>query len=88
MRWEFGEWERGWRDIWPDMKIIFSVPDDKDHGVPNVPIGSITRSKAKKIQQTFILHLQNWIGFRFKGIEIKSWQLTSLVVESLCVGRL
>ena len=35
---------------------------DKNHGVPNVPTGPITRSKAKKIQQTFILHLQNWIG--------------------------
>ena len=33
--------------------------DDKNHGVPT---GPITRSKAKKIQQTFILHLQNWIG--------------------------
>ena len=32
---------------------------DKDHGVPT---GPITRSKAKKIQQVFILHLQNWIG--------------------------
>ena len=36
--------------------------DDKDHGVPNIPIGPITRSKAMKIQQTFIVHLQNWIG--------------------------
>ena len=35
---------------------------DKDHRVPNVPTESITRSKAKKIQQAFILHLQNWIG--------------------------
>ena len=33
-----------------------------DHGVPNDPIGLITRSNAKNIQQTFILHLQNWIG--------------------------
>ena len=24
--------------------------DDKDHDVPNVPTGPITRSKAKKIQ--------------------------------------
>ena len=31
--------------------------DDKDHDVPNVPIGPIIRSKAKKIQQTFILLL-------------------------------
>ena len=36
--------------------------DDKNHGFPNIPIGPITRSKAKKIQQTFILHLQNWIS--------------------------
>ena len=36
--------------------------DDKNHGVPNVPTRPITRSKTKKIQQTFILHLQNWIG--------------------------
>ena len=35
--------------------------DDNDQGVPNVPIGPITRSKAKKIQQTFLLDLQNWI---------------------------
>ena len=34
----------------------------KNHGVPNVPTGPITRSKAKKIQQAFIIHLQNWIG--------------------------
>ena len=33
--------------------------DDKNHGVPT---GPITRPKAKKIQQAFILHLQNWIG--------------------------
>ena len=32
-----------------------------DHGVSNVSNGPITRSKAKKIQQTFILHIQNWI---------------------------
>ena len=36
--------------------------DDKNHGVPTVRTRPITRSKAKKIQQTFILHLQNWIG--------------------------
>ena len=36
--------------------------DDMDHGVPNVSTRPITRSKAKKIQQAFILHLQNWIG--------------------------
>ena len=35
--------------------------DDKDPGIPNVPTGPITRSKAMKIQQTFIVHLQNWI---------------------------
>ena len=35
---------------------------DKNHGVPNVPTGPITRSKVKKIQQTFIFYLQNWIG--------------------------
>ena len=35
---------------------------DKDHGVPNVPTRLITRSKAMKIQPTFFLHLQNWIG--------------------------
>ena len=33
--------------------------DDKNHGVPT---GPITEHKAKKIQQAFILHLQNWIG--------------------------
>ena len=33
--------------------------DDKNHGVPT---GPITQPKAKKIQQAFILHLQNWIG--------------------------
>ena len=27
-----------------------------------VPTGSITQSKVRKIQQIFILHLQNWIG--------------------------
>ena len=32
--------------------------DDKDHGYPNVPTGL-----AKKIQQAFIFHLSNWIGF-------------------------
>ena len=36
--------------------------DDKDHGVPNIPIEPITRSKTKKIQQAFILYLQNWVG--------------------------
>ena len=36
--------------------------DDKNHGVPNIPTGPITWSKAKKIQQTFIVHLQDWIG--------------------------
>ena len=36
--------------------------NDKDDGVPNVPIGPITRSEANKIQQAFIVHLQNWIG--------------------------
>ena len=35
---------------------------DKDYNVLNVPTRPITRSKAKKIQQTFILHLQIWIG--------------------------
>ena len=35
---------------------------DKDHGVPNVPTELITLFKPKKIQQAFILHLQNWIG--------------------------
>ena len=29
---------------------------------PNVPTGPIIWFKAKKIQQTFILHLQIWIG--------------------------
>ena len=38
------------------------IEGDKNHGDPNVPTRPITRSKAKKIQQTFILHLQNWIG--------------------------
>ena len=33
--------------------------DDMNHGVPT---GPITQPKAKKIQQAFILHLQNWIG--------------------------
>ena len=33
--------------------------DDMNHGVPTEPI---TQPKAKKIQQAFILHLQNWIG--------------------------
>ena len=33
---------------------------DKYHGVPNVPTKSITRFKVKKIQQAFILHVQNW----------------------------
>ena len=33
--------------------------DDKNHGVPT---GPITEHKAKKIQQAFIPHLQNWIG--------------------------
>ena len=32
-----------------------------DHDVTNVPTRPITRSKAKKIQSAFILHLQNWI---------------------------
>ena len=40
-----------------DSMLIF----DKNHGVSNVQTGPITRSNAKKIQQTFILHLQNWI---------------------------
>ena len=35
---------------------------DKDYGVPNVPTRPITQSKAKKIQQAFILHLQDWIS--------------------------
>ena len=33
--------------------------DDKNHGVPTEPI---TRTKAKRIQQAFILHQQNWIN--------------------------
>ena len=33
-----------------------------NHGVPNGPTGRVTRSKAKNIQQRFMLHLQNWIG--------------------------
>ena len=36
--------------------------DDKDHGITNVSTGPITQPKSKKIQQAFILHLQNWIG--------------------------
>lgn len=35
---------------------------DKDHSVPNVSTGPITWSKTKKIEQTFILHMQNWIS--------------------------
>ena len=39
---------------------------DKDHGSTpspiHVPTGPITRSKAKKIQQAFITHVQEWIG--------------------------
>ena len=38
-----------------DSMLIF----DKNHGVSNVQTGPITRSNGKKIQQTFILHLQN-----------------------------
>ena len=34
-----------------------------NHGVPLVSEGPITRSKASKIQQSFILHVQEWIGF-------------------------
>ena len=33
-----------------------------NHGVSNVPTRPGTRSKAKNIQQRFMLHLQNWIG--------------------------
>ena len=43
------------------MVTSFARISDKNQGVPNVP-PRLTRSKAKKIQQTFIFHLQNWIG--------------------------
>ena len=48
-------------DDFPDSRInpFDEGKDDKDHGIPNVPIGPITQSNAKKIQQAFILHLQN-----------------------------
>ena len=36
--------------------------DNKDHNITNVSTGPITQPKSKKIQQVFILHLQNWIG--------------------------
>ena len=35
---------------------------NKNHGVSNVPPRPKIRSKAKKIQQVIILHLQNWIS--------------------------
>ena len=41
---------------------ILINPIDKNYSVQSVPTRSITRSKVKKIQQVFILHLQNWIG--------------------------
>lgn len=34
----------------------------KNHDVPQVSNRPITRSKDKKINQAFILQLQNWIG--------------------------
>jgi len=64
---------------------------DKNHGVPNVPTGPITQSKVKKIQQTFILHLQNWIGsgqlsfLELEGDTIDERQLNIWTVE---VGKL
>ena len=50
-------------DDFPDSRTnsFEEEEDDKDHGVPNVPTGPITRSKTEKIQQAFILYLQNWI---------------------------
>ena len=42
-----------------DVRLVFVF--DKNNGFLNVPTRPITRSKAKKIQQAFILHLENWI---------------------------
>jgi len=51
-------------DDFPDSRTnpFEEGEDDKDHGVPQVALGPITRSKAKKIQQAFILHLRQWIA--------------------------
>ena len=43
----------------PRFLLLGKGTTDKDH---SVSIGPIIRSKANKIQQAFILHLQNWIG--------------------------
>ena len=36
--------------------------NDVNHGVPLISKAPITRSKASKIQQSFIPHVQQWIG--------------------------
>ena len=41
---------------------VLNAKSDVNHGVPLLSKGPITRSKASKIQQSFILHVQEWIG--------------------------
>ena len=36
--------------------------NDVNYGVPLILEGPITKSKASKIQQSFIFHVQEWIG--------------------------
>ena len=49
-------------DDWFEDKSFWRGGRDKNHSVSNAQTRPITRSKAKKIQQAFILHLQNWIS--------------------------
>ena len=44
------------------MRCDLAYDSDKNHGVPQVSTGSLTRSKAKKIQQAFVLHLQDHLN--------------------------
>ena len=48
-----------WRATFSHFFQIYKVIEN--HGVPLVSEGPITRSKSSKIQQSFILHVQEWI---------------------------
>ena len=61
---------------------------DKNHSVPNVPTEPITRSKAKKIQQTFILHRIGSVQPSFVELEADMIDEGQLNICTVKVGKL